>query len=226
MPTVAPAAPTNEDLGTYFAAVAGTDPVELKRVADELTAPGSNAYAYAIEQAASNQAVLDGGRPLEPQDLEAIEGGFALCPLATTGGDDACSEFTNLKYVDGKLADFDAGGSPLAGRITLGNGEGVALGNVASVNFIAAYRSISGAVWVVVEVRSNVDGLSISYGSTYQAPDGRQADATDVIGPSELRSGSLANYAFVFQGAEFGGRLSIEAFDANFNQIAAQIPTT
>lgn len=225
-PTVAPAAPTNEELTDYFAAVAQGDPVELKRVAETLAAPDSNAYAYAIEQAAVNQAMLDGGWSAEAQDLETIEGGFAMCAAMPVAGEETCSEFTNLTYVDGRLADFDAGGSPLAGRISLGNGESVALGDAATATFIAAYRSIAGAVYVVVEIRSNVDGLTVPFASTYRAPDGRQADPTDVVGPYELGSGSLANYAFVFQGAEFGGTLDLVVYKANYDEVGAQIPTT
>src|SRR4051794_17824460 len=60
-PAVEPAGPSNEELAEYFGAVAKTDPVELKRVAEELAAPNSNAYAYAIEQGAFAQAYQDGG---------------------------------------------------------------------------------------------------------------------------------------------------------------------
>lgn len=225
VPTVEPAAPTNEELAEYFSAVAGSDPVELTRVATDLAAPNSNAYAYAVEQGAMIQALLDGGYPRDAQGIKSIEGGFAVCPQAAATVDETCSEFTNLTYLDGRLADFDAGDSPLAGRITLGNGESIPLGDVATVTFLAAYRSISDAVYVIVEIRSNVDGLAVSYSSPYSAPSGRQSDASDVVGPRELGSGALANYAFVYEGAEFGGVVNLIAYDSNYDEVSAQIPT-
>jgi hypothetical protein len=224
-PVVTPAAPSNEVLAEYFAAVASQDPTELRRVADEIAAPESNAYAYAIEQAGVSQAIQDAGYPLYEQKIKTIAGGFALCEV-DTAEDAPCSEYTNLTYTDGKLADFDAGGEPLTGRISLGDGTAVPLGDLGTVTFIAAYRSIAGAVFVVVDIRSNIDGLSPSYSSSYIAPDGRQANAAEVTGPTELSAGALGTYFFAFDGAVFGGTLKISAFNANYDEVSADIATS
>ncbi|MBU1588594.1 MAG: hypothetical protein KKH51_11700 [Actinobacteria bacterium] len=212
-------------MADYFGAVATGDPAALQDVATRLTAPGSNAYAYAIEQGAASQAYRDGGFPDQPSEMETNDDGFSVCGTNELTGDRSCNDFTNLTYADGKLADFDAGGAPLAGRISLGSGDVVALGSVATARLIAAYRTISGSVNVVLEIKSSGDGVSVGYGSSYQAPDGRQSDASGVIGPNQLQAGSLGNYLIAFDGATFGGTLRLVGYDSAYNEISAQIAT-
>lgn len=207
----------------YFSAVAKGDPVELSRVATELTVPGSNAFAYATEQAAVAQAYRDSGQTGFAQQLEQIEGGYSTC--GTFDGELSCTDFTELEASDGRLADFLAGGTPLDGRLAIGSGDAVALGALAQVEFLAAYRSVAGIMWVIVEVRSEVDGLSTVLGR-YKAPDGRQADPTGLVGPIELSAGGIANYAFAFDGAAFGGVLTVSAYDRNFAEASVDIPTS
>ena len=221
----APAAPSPEDLASYFGAIANGSPSEQRTAADELAAPGSNAYAYAIEQAAVNQAFLDSGMGSSPpSELNTLDDGFEMCSTDLLTQEETCNVFDNLAFVDGQLADFDAGGTPLAGRLTLGDGSSVPLGDFANATLIAAYTSIAGNLYVVFEIKSNIDGFSAAYDSTYLAPDGRQANVTQTIGPSKLAAGALANYALVFEGAAFGGTLNLGGFNANFDRVSASIP--
>jgi len=212
-----PAAPSTEELAEYFGAIAGANPDEQRAVAAELTAPGSNAYAYAIEQAAVNQALMDSGAGTDaPSKLNTLTDGFELCDSDLISGEET--------YADGKLSDFDAGGSPLAGRLSLGDGSAIKLGKLATAELIAAYTSIAGDLYVVFEIKSKTDEFSIDYDTTYLAPDGRQASVTSTIAPSELSSGALANYAFIFEGASFGGKLKLKGYDANYNEVSAEVP--
>lgn len=222
-PVVSPAAPSNEDLASFFAAVASGTPAELKDVAEDLTAPGSNAYAYAIEQGAAKQAYLDGGFSDQPSEIETIDGGFSICSTNDLTGDEVCNDFTDLEYVEGRLADFNAGGEPLAGRISLGSEDVYPLGDIGTARLIAAYRTIAGSVNVVLEIKSSAADLSVGYGSSYQAPDGRQSQATSVIGPNKLQAGSLANLLLAFDGAAFGGSLRLVGYDSAYNEVSAQI---
>ncbi len=224
VPVVTQAAPSNEDLTTYFTAVASGTPAELRDVAEELTAPGSNAFAYAIEQGAAKQAYLDGGISDYPAEIETIDGGFSICSTNQLTSDEVCNEFTELEYLDGKLSDFDAGGEPLGGRISLGSDDLYPLGDAGTARLIAAYRTISGSVNVVLEVKSNANEFSLGYGSSYQAPDGRQSQPSGVVGPTRLQAGSLANILLAFDGAEFGGTLRLVGYDSAFNEVSAQIP--
>ncbi len=225
-PVVTPAAPSNQDLAEYFSAVAAVDPQALLDVAGRLAAPGSNAYAYAIEQAGAAQASIDGGYPFDGSKITTTADGFSVCYTDALSQEKTCSDFTNLEYVDGRLSDFDAGGTPLAGRIVLGSNDPIALGDAASVRLIAAYRTISGSVNVVLEVKSNVDGLTLGYGSSYLAPDGRQASSSGVSGPNSLQAGSLANFLIAFDGAVFGGTLHLVGHDSAFNEVSADIAIT
>lgn len=194
-------------------------------MAADFTVTGSAAETYALYLAGFSQALLDGGLGLDEDDsIETLADGFRLCPPVSSGVTD-CNEFNNFVFEDGKLSDFDAGGNPVSSRIKEGSAEAVPLGNVGSIRFLASYLSISNNLVVVLEATSNIDGLNLSYSSSYQAPDGRQSTAAELVGPFELRSGSLANFAYVFPAAQFGGVLNLQAFDADYNEFVVQIPT-
>ena len=75
-----------------------------------------------------------------------------------------------------------------------------------------------------MEIKSSIDGFSTAYDTAYVAPDGRQANPASLIGPSKLAAGSLANFAFVFEGAAFGGTLNLGGLDANYSRVSATIP--
>lgn len=220
------AEPTLQEIAPFFAAIVGGDPATIRSASEELAAPGSNAHTYATYYAGYTQAMRDAGLGSETgQELETLQDGFNICG-ADLDGSRKCDEFGNFTYSGGLLTDFDAGGTPIAGRIIPGSGEALPLGASGTVKLLAAYRSIANYVIFVVEVQSAVNQLTVSYSSTYQAPDGRQSDPAELVGPFELRAGSLANYALVYPGAEFGGTLRLEAYDATYTDYAVEIPTT
>ena len=129
----APSAPSPEDLAAYFGAIAGESPTEQRAAAENFAAPGSNAYAYAIEQSAVNQAYQDAGvASSPPSKIKTLSDGFEVCSTNTLTQDETCNIFDEFQYVDGRLADFDAGGIPLAGRLSLGDGSTVPLGDIAT----------------------------------------------------------------------------------------------
>lgn len=216
-----PEGPSQAELLAYFEALATSDP-GMMTDAVEMAAPGSNAQAYAVYLRGVAQSDRDGGYPTEPQTAKQIEGGFQLC--SGVGSSEECSDYTNIQHDGAQIADFYTGGNPLAGRISLGSGEAQSLGEAGSASLVAAYRSNAGAVVVVFEISSSSDGMWAT--ATYTAPDGRQASSSLMTGPAELGSGAFANYTYFFEGAEFGGQVSLQAIDGNgYDAGSASFPT-
>lgn len=205
-----PEGPSEADVRAYFEALATYDPAVMTD-AVELAAPGSNAQAYAIYLRGIAQSDRDGGYPAQPSTVTRIEDGYQVCEDAGSG--EECADYTNIQHDGDQIADFYTGGDPLSGRLSLGSGEAQPLGEAGSATLVAAYKSIAGAVVVVFEVSSNTDGMWAV--ATYTAPDGRQANASRTSGPSDLGSGAFANYTYIFEGAEFGGQVSLRAIDGN-----------
>lgn len=209
----------------YFEALGTDDPAQMKK-ALEFAKPGSNAAAYATYLTATTQAGQDGGQPLAQNTVKPITGGYALCQELEAGktakGED-CSQYTAIKYEAGKLVSFSPGGTtearPLDDRIILGKASAKPLGSVADVKFVAAYESISGALVVVLEMEAKKD-FSIS-NATYIAG-GRQTATAGVGGPTELKSGVTAGLSANFQGAHLGGKVTVDAYDSNYDKISVE----
>ncbi len=136
----------------YFEKLANENPQEGAEAA-ALAAPDSNAFAYATYLTATFQSYRDGGFKADKSTVNKIDDGFSLCPK-DLNVDEPCSEYTHIQDVDGKIADFDTGGEPLAGRISLGSGEAKALGDIGEATLLASYKAISGNVVVVFDIRS------------------------------------------------------------------------
>lgn len=219
----APEEPSNDELRDYFAAVWSDDATKTKQ-AIKMAAPDSNAEAYAIYLAGASQSVLDSGQA-EPrtEPVEEIEGGFKQCDRLDDGTDD-CSEATDIVYVDGKIADFSTGGTPIGERLVTGTGKPHRLGDLGEATLIAAYRTAKGDLYAVFEIKSNANKLGINYDTNYIAPNGRQTQNGGVTAPTELGKGALANATLVFEGAEFGGKLRLNVYSAegNFKTATAE----
>jgi hypothetical protein len=219
-----------ETAEAYFGAIASRDP-EATISAAEYAKPGSDAEAYAIEQAAHTQAMLDGGTlGNTPQEvvLEADEVQLCVAGYDEPGVDraDYCSIYSELVFEGEKLVTFDAGGEPLEGRIALGDEQITPIGSIGSAEYLASYITIAGELVVVMEISSSIDTLGLPYNAAYIAPNGRQVEVSFVDGPTELRQGRVGNVAYSFAGAAFGGELELEFYDADFNEIVITVPTT
>lgn len=222
-----PEAPPAHELKEYFEAAWSDDVIKTKQ-AVEMAAPGSNAEAYAIYLAGTAQAALDAGQAaLDTNPVEEVDGGFKQCRKLEDGAD-KCSEATNIKYVDGKIADFNTGGAPIGDRLVIGNGKAHPLGDLGKARLIAAYRTAEGNLYAVFEVRSKVNGLGINFDTSYVAPNGRQTQNGGATSPSEWRKGALANATILFQGAEFGGTLHLNVFTStgNYDTASAEFKIT
>lgn len=197
--------------GAYFEALASNDPVIMAQ-AVELAVPGSDAEAYAVYLTATAQAEVDSGYTKEPRQVKEIWSGFAMCG-DSDGQGESCSEYTHVEYQGDLIENFDAGGSPLTGRISLGDGEFRSMGDGGEIAFVAAYHSIAGDVVAVFELISHRYALWPT--ATYVSPGNRQHIADSGIGPRALNREESATYAFYFKDAKFGGDVTVSATDGN-----------
>lgn len=220
-------APSDDELKDYFEAVWSDDAIKTKQ-AVEMAAPGSNAEAYAIYLAGVAQSALDAGEAVpDTNQVEEIDGGFRQCQKLEDGSDD-CSEATGIKYVDGKIADFNTGGTPIGDRLVVGSGRPQPLGDLGKARLIGGYRTAEGNLYAVFEITSKVNGLGINSDTSYIAPNGRQTQNGGATSPSEWRKGALANATLLFQGAEFGGTLRLNVFTTtgDFDAASAEFKIT
>jgi hypothetical protein len=214
----------------YFSAIAAINP-EDTLAATEFAVPGSNAEAYAIEQAANKQAQMDGGN-LDQTKSELIfkSDMVIICPEGIDLKDpeqvEMCPSFSNLEFDGDKLVSFDAGGSPLEGRLVLGDGADIPIGDFGTAKYISSYVSMTGNLVIILEITSNTSELTAStYDSIYLSATGRQVELSSWDGPDSLKQGRTGNVAYVFSGAEIGGNLEASFHDADYNDVTISIPT-
>ncbi len=218
--STAPTSPSDAEVKLYFEKLASGNP-SLMREAIDLAHPGSNAAAYATYLSSFAQAERDAGAPTVASRVSKIDGGYEMCSPNTA---QSCADYTNLQHTEGKLSDFYAGDGPLSGRLSVGTGESLPLGDLGTVEFISAYRTIAGDVVIVLDINSSSDGLWVA--ADYVAPDGRQSQPTFQVGPNELMRGSLGTLGLIFEGAEFGGSLTIQPYTSEvYDAAAVSIPT-
>ena len=96
--------PSQADLKAYFTAVAAYDVDGLAAAEKKVAADDSPAQAYAAyvgEFAASASAA---GQPVEPTEVEEVDGGFKAC--GGTGAPDDCAVWSGFEGKDGHLIGF------------------------------------------------------------------------------------------------------------------------
>ena len=109
-PASGPGLPSQADLTSYFEAITGSDTDELARVQSDVAADGSLAQGYAAYVGEFAAAAAAAGEPVEPADVEEVDGGFKACVGNTSG---QCATWSDLHGEDGKLADFTINGTKL-----------------------------------------------------------------------------------------------------------------
>lgn len=219
---------------SYFDAVDQSKPQDIIQ-GREFAAEGSNADKYAIEQAAFAQAELDAG------DLDIVESHFTLygdegfmCPIeladlsriemqdAVLAGE--CVSYSGFQFEGGKLSNFNAGTSSLDGRIEVGDGTALAIGDWGRVQHLASYVTMIGDLIVVFEVSSMTDGLQMPWDATLLLDNGRVMESSYTIGVSELDADRITNIAFLFQAADLGGKVEMVFTDDDWNEKEMAIP--
>jgi hypothetical protein len=210
-----PSAPPTTKIKPYMDKLASESAQGLLE-AVRMAAPGSLAAAYVQHQANQAMALDDaGGDPGEPGSVTQEGSSYKVCYTSTDDkGKNSidCYVYSDFKLApDGAVASYTVDKKPLAGRLTLGNGQRAdsALG---SVTFLSAYRTQDGREAVAVKVRTKSKPIYIhDAAATYRAPNGRQRVESAFTGPGELGANSVANCVFYFTGPiGFGGAMSLE----------------
>ena len=174
------------------------------------TVPGSPAHAYLSHLANVAEARLDGGSQSTDQSIVSAGGdSFKLCN--TPSDEKSCVTLGGFKVdPSGKVVNLTVNGQDVAPRLTSGNGQAVAAGG-AKFTFLTAYKSIqSDALFVTVKAETGGKAITINiFSATYRGPDGKQRQASDAGGPTELDANSNAIVYMAFQSVQPGGKVTL-----------------
>lgn len=213
----------------YFGKHALARPEE-KEEALAFAASGSDAEMYILQQSQATQAQLDGGSFDASSNDILFEGDVILACRGDymkpdINRDNYCSEYSNFEFEADKLSTFFAGTSSLDGRLGLGAGEAIDIGNFGTITLLSSYVTIAGDLWVTAEVSSSTELLNISgWDSAYLGANGRQVASSGTWGPSELREGRVGNVAYTFAGAARGGEIELRFTNQNWREVSLSIP--
>lgn len=214
----------NDDIEKFFKAISSADPDRIEGV-KSLAAPDSVAAAYAQQQQDVINAGIDGGVPQDESTLKKVDKGYENCP---SGQPDSCIVWDDFEAARGKLAKFTVDDIDITDRISIGDGSTKKAGDLATLEFRSAYKSVqSGHVFVSVLVTSSNEKINIgSYEATYRGVDKRQSTAVDVSGLTELDADSVATLAMVFKAAEVGGTVKVRIMNSEYaNEQIVEIKT-
>ena len=199
----------------------GADP-SIADTAVNLTAPGSNAAAYAIVEAGIDHAyVAEGISTVVPVKCASTTVQLTSVPPTT---------YTKFK-VDkkGRLSDFLVSGLSLKGRLLVGSTQQASVLGV-TIKLAAAYQSVQsgGSLFVVLGVTGAPDGqreLQTSQ-ATYQSASGQTVQSSRSVGTlGELAQGVSTTLMVEFPSQQVGGTVTIPVQSADFSQtVNATIP--
>jgi hypothetical protein len=97
----------------------------------------------------------------------------------------------------------------LTAALTIGNGQEVD-SRGASFEFLTANRSIqTNDLVVTIKVTSGSQPLNIDFSPRYRAPDGKQREAAETIGPYEVDAESNTITVAIFPAAQTGGTVTL-----------------
>jgi hypothetical protein len=208
--TPGPAA-TGDVIKAYVDAFASDSDPDAMREGLKSATPGSPAYIYLSHLANVSEAGLDGGQALADQEVTPVgSDGFKVC--SDPSDDKSCVTIGGFKVNEkGLLADLTINKKPIASRLTTGNGDSVTAAG-AKFTFLTAYKSVqSNALFVTVKVKTGSKAISPNlYSATYRSPSGKQRQAQDAYGPTDIDADSNTIVSMAFPGVEPGGRVKIE----------------
>ena len=184
-PATGPGLPSQADLKSYFQAITGSDLDALAAAQTEVAAEGSLAQGYAAYVAEYNVAANAADAPVDPFDVEEVDGGFKAC---VGDSPDQCATWTDLEGKDGKLANFTVNGRKLDELLVDLTGPGAdrvrRVSTQSSPNY--AYRQpTSGRLYVVCTVTaidvplSSRPGTYIEEDQIFKGVDDAPAPAID-----------------------------------------------
>jgi hypothetical protein len=123
-----------------------------------------------------------------------------------------CHTFTRFQQdAAGRLVSFVVNGNPVEGLVSQGDGSSARAGG-AKFTFLTAYKSQqSNAVFIVLKVSTGANKLDLNtYSARYRDPPGKQREAGDGGGPTELDANSNALICSATVGVKPGGVMTLD----------------
>jgi hypothetical protein len=205
-PATGPGLPSQAELASYFSAIASGDAGKLAKARSEVAAKGSPAQAYAAYVADSSAAAAAAGKPNEPVEVEAVNGGFKACAAP-----DRCVTWADLEGRKGKLVDFTVSGTALSDSLVDLTGQRpITAAGLYVVRPGYAYRlPQSGTLNVVVTVTARSAALSPKPGTYIEAD--QILKGAKAASPATIAAGSRSPVVLSFphaQDAQLDGQVT------------------
>ena len=131
----------------------------------------------------------------------------------------SCVVWANFTESSGKLYSFTVNGKTIKGRLAAGDGSSVWASDWAKLTFLTAYQSVQfGGMFITARVQSGNKPLSLAiYSAIYRDPSGRQIQASDAGGPTDIGANSNATVYMSFLKGSPGGVVTLDIDDENYN---------
>jgi hypothetical protein len=201
---------TTKAIREYVNAVAAQSSPEDMLAARKYTLPGSVADGYLRFQSYGAESALDGGLGFTDWVVSPSGGNYKVCEDQYDTA--SCNTFGNFKVWKGQVTNFTVDGKEIGPRLTMGAGKKVTDHGV-SVEFLGAYKSVSGNLNVSARVKTEETGISLNSASaTYRAPDGKQREASGSAGPYEIAPNSSSTTMITFPGVDAGGTVTLNGY--------------
>jgi hypothetical protein len=208
--TSASALPSQADLKAYFTAAAAYD-VEGLAAAEKITASGSPARAYAAYLGEFAASAIAAGQPVDPAEVEEVDGGFKAC--GGTGTPEQCAVWSDFEGKDGELADFTVNDTKLDDSLVdLSDQAPIESDGLYSVQPDYAYRSPqSGSLFVLVTITASDAALAPKPG-IYIGED-QIFHGVETRAPATIAAGTSSPVILAFpdaQEAELDGQITFD----------------
>jgi hypothetical protein len=196
-PATGPGLPSQVDLRSYFEAITSSDPDQISKAASEVAADGSLAQGYATYVSEVAVAAAAAGTPIDPADVDEVDGGFKAC-----AGEDQCVTWTDLEGKGGKLADFTVNGTGLDDLLVDLTGQPpIESAGLYKVQPEWAYRlPLSGTLNVVVTITASDVPLSAKAGIYIE--NDKILKGREPAGPSVIKAGASSPVVLPFPKAQ------------------------
>lgn len=220
-PAVDPAYVTDKQIRVYLEArhMGEVQPHQVNRVAERVTAPGSNARRGFPGAALTAYLYMAYEPGAGERTVTVADGTATTCQ--DYNGKEYCGTFTDFVGIDGLVAEYkyqgwEAKKATPADASKDVSATAVPAPGVGSVT-LDSTDSADGDLWVVFTVK-NTSGKVIRFHSPTYVVKGRQVPAAGngyILGPTDLMPGVSSPYLLKFDGVPHGGQVTLTAYDGD-----------